>query len=201
MPLNLPRRETSAAKVGPRLDVSPLEIKAQLENEHGLSNLICSASTWEPFAWKGNDLSAPMRALWVAESRGLLRKRGDRFEEVFISNITADINEYLMSFNKQPVSENSVLGNLRKASLYVNASVGVSIIPDRKAMSLRIADGVETEQNLKRYFDKAQVQLIKAAKDMQHAKAMNFDISHQIAAVEEATGLRLLLPTREADAS
>ena len=201
MPLNLPRRETSAAKVGPRLDVSPLEIKAQLENEHGLSNLICSASTWEPFAWKGNDLSAPMRALWVAESRGLLRKRGDRFEEVFISNIAADINEYLMSFNKQPVSENSVLGNLRKASLYVNASVGVSIIPDRKAMSLRIADGVETEQNLKRYFDKAQVQLIKAAKDMQHAKAMNFDISHQIAAVEEATGLRLLLPTREADAS
>ena len=201
MPVSLPRREKAAAKVGPRLDISPLEISAQLENEHGLTNLICNATTWEPFAWKGNDLSAPLRALWVAEQRGLLRKRGDRSVEVSISDVTADINEYLMSFGKTPVSENSVLGNLRKASLYVNAALGVSIIPDRKAMTLRIADAVETVENIKRYFDGASAKLVKAAKEMQHADAMNIDVRHQIAAVEEATGLRFLLPSRESEAS
>ena len=200
MPVSLPRREKAAAKVGPRLEVSPLEIKAQLENEHGLSNLICNASTWEPFAWKGNDLSAPLRALWVAEQRGLLRKRGDRSVEVSMSDVTADINEYLMSFGKTPVSENSTLSNLRTASLYVNAALGVSIIPDAKAMTLRLSDGVETAENIQRYFDGASAKLVKAAKEMAHAKAMNFDISHQIAAVEEATGLRFLLPSSDADA-
>ena len=68
MTINLPRREKAAAKVGPRLEISPLELKAQLENQHGLSSLLTSAESWEPFAWKGNDLSAPLRALWVAGS-------------------------------------------------------------------------------------------------------------------------------------
>ena len=199
MPVSLPRREKAAAKVGPRLDVSPLEITAQMKNEHGLSNMICNASTWEPFAWKGNDLSAPLRALWVAESRGLLRKRGERSSEVSISDVTADINEYLLSFGKSPVSENSVLSNLRKASLYVNAALGVSIIPDRKAMSLRISDEVETVENLTRHFDSVKAKLLKAHKELQHANAMDFDVSHQIAAVEEATGLRFLLPSHDVD--
>ena len=199
MPVSLPRREKAAAKVGPRLEVSPLEIKAQMENEHGLSNIICNASTWEPFAWKGNDLSAPLRALWVAEGRGLLRKRGDRSTEVSISDVTADINEYLLSFGKSPVSENSVLSNLRKASLYVNAALGVSIIPDRKAMTIRVSSEVETIENLNRYFDGAKAKLVKACKELQHANAMNFDVSHQIAAVEEATGLRFLLPSRDVE--
>ena len=191
MPVSLPRREKAAAKVGPRLEISPLEVSAQLENEHGLSNLICNASTWEPFAWKGNDLSAPMRALWVAESRGLLRSRGDRANDVAISDITADINEYLMSFGKKPVSESSVRSNLAKAALYANAAVGVSIIPDRQSMTVRLVDKFENAENIERYFEQMNAKMKKLGSQLKHAQAMNFPVAHLIAAAEESTGLRL----------
>ena len=150
MTINLPRREKSAAKTGPSLDISPLELRAQLENQHGLSSLLTSATTWEPFAWKGNDLSAPIRALWVAEARGLLQRRNDRAVDIAVADIAADINAYLMQFGKKPVSEASVLNNLRTASLYLGAALGVALVPDRKTMSVRFMDAYETAENIER---------------------------------------------------
>lgn len=192
MTINLPRREKAAAKVGPRLEISPLELEAQLGNQHGLSSLLCGAETWEPFAWKGNDLSAPLRALYVAEGRGLLQKRGDRHIDVAIADITADINGYLLSFGRSTVTENSVLNNLKQAALYLNAALGVAVLPDRKAMTVRLVGELETVENIERYFDQVQSKLQKLGSQLKHAKAMGYDVSRQLQAAEEATGVKLL---------
>ena len=198
MTINLPRREKAAAKVGPRLEISPLELKAQLENQHGLSSLLTSASTWEPFAWKGNDLSAPIRALWVAEARGLLQRRNDRAADIAVADIAADINAYLMQFGKKPVSENSVLSNLRTASLYLQAALGVALVPDRKTMTVRFIDAYETAENIERYFDQIKSKLQKLGSQVKHADACGYDVSHVLQAAEEATGVKLLAGSSEA---
>ena len=198
MTINLPRREKAAAKVGPRLEISPLELKAQLENQHGLSSLLTSAESWEPFAWKGNDLSAPIRALWVAEARGLLQRRNDRAADIAVADIAADINAYLMQFGKKPVSENSVLSNLRTASLYLQAALGVALVPDRKTMTVRFIDAYETAENIERYFDQIKSKLQKLGSQVKHADACGYDVSHVLQAAEEATGVKLLAGSSEA---
>lgn len=192
MTINLPRRDKAAAKVGPRLDISPLELKDQLQSEHGLSQLISSAESWEPFAWKGSDLSAPLRALYVAEARGLLSRRGDRAVDVAIADITADINGYLSSFGKPLVSEASVLNNLRTASLYVQAAVGAAVLPDRRTMTVRLADQYETAENIEKYFDSIKSKLQKLGSQLKHAEACGYDVSHVLQAAESSTGVRLL---------
>lgn len=192
MAINFPRREKAAAKVGPRLEISPLELEAQLSNQHGLSALLCAAETWEPFAWKGNDLSAPLRALYAAEARGLLTKRGDRPTEVAIADITADINGYLLSFGRSAITENSVLNNLKQAALYLNAALGISILPDRKAMTVRLVGELETAETIERYFTQVQAKLQKLGSQLKHAEAMGYDVSRQLQAAEEATGVKLL---------
>ena len=192
MTINLPRREKAAAKVGPRLEISPLELEAQLSNQHGLSSLLCSAETWEPFAWKGNDLSAPLRALYVAEGRGLLAKRGNRPTDVAIADITADINGYLLSFGRATISENSVLNHLKQAALYLNAALGVSIQPDRKSMTVRLVGELETVENIERYFTQVQSKLQKLGSQLKHAESMGYDVSRQLQAAEDATGVKLL---------
>jgi hypothetical protein len=192
MTINLPRREKEASKTGPRLEISPLELKAQLENQHGLSSLLTSAESWEPFAWKGNDLSAPLRALWVAEARDLLQRRGDRAADIAVADITADINAYLLQFGKKPVSEPSVLNNLRTVSLYLSAALGVALVPDRQSMTVRFIDSYETSENIERYFEQIKSKLQKLGSQLKHADACGYDVGHVLQASEEATGVRLL---------
>jgi hypothetical protein len=192
MTITLPRREAPAAKVGPRLEISPLDLKNWLQNEHGLSRLLTEASSWEPFAWKGNDLSAPLRALYVAEGRGLLSRRGERAVDVAIADITADINGYLGSFGKTLVSEAAVLNSLRQASLYVQAAVGAAVLPDRKTMTVRFVDQYETADNIEKYFDAIKGKLQKLGSQLKHAEACGYDVSHVLAAAEASTGVRLL---------
>ena len=192
MTINLPRREKAAAKVGPRLDISPLELKDQLQSEHGLSQLISNAESWEPFAWKGNDLSAPLRALYVAEARGFLARRGERAVDIAIADITADINGYLSSFGKSLVSEASVLSNLRTASLYVQAAVGAAVMPDRRTMTVRLVDQYETTENIEKYFDSIKGKLQKLGSQLKHAEACGYDVSHVLEAAESSTGVKLL---------
>ncbi len=192
MATQFPRRETAAAKVGPRLEISPLEVTAQLENDHGLSALICGAATWEPFAWKGNDLSAPLRALYSAETFGLLKVRADRATDVAVADIAADINEYLLSFGRATVSENSVLGNLRKASLYAQAAVGVALIPSRASMTVRLVDKSETSESIELYFNQMEAKMKKLNSQLEHARAMNYPVAHLLEAVQSRTGLKVL---------
>lgn len=195
MTINLPRREKAAAKQGPRLEISPLELKAQLENQHGLSSLLTSAKSWEPFAWKGNDLSAPLRALWVAEERGLLHRRNDRAADIAVADIVADINAYLMQFGKRLVSESSVLKNLQTASLYLQAALGVALVPEKSTMTVRFIDSYETAENIERYFEEIKGKLQKLGSQVKHADACGYDVSHVLQAAEDATGVKLLAGT------
>lgn len=192
MTFTFPRREKPASKVGPRLEISPLELKEYLAVEHGLSKLLLAAESWEPFAWKGNDLSAPLRALYAAEAAGLLSRSGDRAVEVPIADITASINSYLISLGRSPVTENSVLNNLRMASQYIAAAVGAAIIPDRKTMSVRFIDQYETAENIEKYFDQLKSKLTKLGAQLKHAEACGYEVSHLLEASASSTGIRVL---------
>lgn len=194
----LPRREKAAAKTGPRLEISPLEMKAQIENTHGLSSLLTSAESWEPFAWKGNDLSSPLRALWVAEEQGLLKRRGDRAQNIPIADITAYINSCLMEQNKRPISEATVLSNLRTASLYLQAALGVALIPDRQTMTVRFIDSFETTETIKHYFEQMESKMKKLSSQLEHAEACGYDVSKVLAQASETTGLKLLASSNAA---
>ena len=188
MTLNFPRREKAAAKVGPRLEISPLELQSVLNNQHGLSSLLQSAESWEPFAWKGNDLSVPVRALFAAEARGLLTNPE---RPVTVADIAAEINNYLISFGKKPVTEASVLSNLKQAALYLNAAVGVTIIPDGKAMTVRLLNEFETEQNIEKYFGDIEKKLSKLLSQVKHAEACGYNVSNALSPVQ-AEGVKML---------
>ena len=190
--INFPRREKAAAKVGPRLDISPLELQSVLNNQHGLSSLLTSAESWEPFAWKGNDLSAPLRALFAAEARGLL---ADSNKPVAVADITSQINNYLLSFGKKVVSENSVITNLRQVALYLNAAVGVTIIPDRQAMTVRLVSEIETAENIEKYFDQIKSKLNKLTSQVEHAQACGYDVSRVLTA-GQVEGAKLLVAAK-----
>lgn len=190
--INFPRREKAAAKVGPRLDISPLELQSVLNNQHGLSSLLTSAESWEPFAWKGNDLSAPLRALFAAEARGLL---ADSNKPVAVADITSEINNYLLSLSKKVVSENSVISNLRQVALYLNAAVGVTIIPDRQAMTVRLVSEIETAENIEKYFDQIKSKLNKLTSQVKHAEACGYDVSRVLSA-EQVEGAKLLVAAK-----
>lgn len=193
MIVEFPRREKPATTVGPRLEISPIELKAQLQNKHGLTALLCNTASWEPFAWKGNDYSSPMRALYAAEGRGLLEKRNDRSVEVAIADIAADINGYLLSFGKKTITENAVLTNLRQAALFVNASVGISIRPENSSMTVQVVGEIETVETIKRYFDSLENKIKKLGSQIKHAEAMGYSVSHVLQEAESATGMKLLV--------
>lgn len=192
MTINFPRREKAATKVGPRLEISPLELQSLLRNQHGLSSILTSVESWEPFAWKGSDLSAPMRALFAAEARGLLaRNAAENTSPVSIADITADINAYLISFSKKPVTENAVLTNLKTASLYLNAALGVSLVPDRTAMTVRLVNAVETAENIEHYFNQIKTKLNKLTSQVKHAEACGYDVSH-VLTTSQVEGAKML---------
>lgn len=133
-----------------------------------------------------------MRALYVAESRGLLQKNGGRPKDIAIADIAADINGYLLSFGKATITENSVLNNLKQAALYLNAALGVAILPDRRSMTVRLVGEMETSENIERYFNQVQSKLQKLGSQLKHAQAMGYDVSLQLQAAEDATGIKLL---------
>lgn len=201
MTFEFPRRSV-AAQIGPRLEISPLEIKNWLEHPsgHGLSKLLMDCAAWDPFCWKGQDLSAPMRALWLAEKNGLLSKRGDRAVDVPIAAVQNDINVWLLERGRRAVTENAVLNNLRTASQYVTAAVGVTLMPDRHAMTIRLVDHYENATNIETYFNQMLPKLRNLNQQLDHAVACNYDIGHILATYEGKTGLRVL-PARAAAAN
>jgi len=193
MTISIPTRETAAATVGPRLDISPADLRVYLQQQHGLTSLISGSKSWDPFAWKGNDLSSPMRALWVAEHRGLLIKSNSRSTNVLIDDITADTNEYLRALGKREITIGTTLNALRKAAKYVNVAVGCSVIADSKTMSVRFVDQYESAESVQRYYDKIEVQLKKLSIEVQHAKNNDYNIEHILAASAQKTGVALQL--------
>ena len=193
MPVSLPTRETAAATVGPRLEISPAELREHLSHQHGLTSLLTSAKSWEPFAWKGSDLSSPMRALWVAEHRGLLIKSNGRATDVLIADITADTNEYLAALGKRSITVGTTLNALRKAATYVSVAIGCSIIADSKTMSVRLIDQYENAENIQRYYDGVKAKLLKLGKELEHANQCDYDVDRILESCKADTGLTLQL--------
>ena len=127
-----------------------------------------------------------------------MQRRNDRAADIAVADIAADINAYLMQFGKKPVSENSVLSNLRTASLYLQAALGVALVPDRKTMTVQFIDAYETAENIERYFDQIKSKLQKLGSQVKHADACGYDVSHVLQAAEDATGGELLAGSAEA---
>jgi len=175
-----PRRETAAAKCGPRLEISPTELAQVIANQHGISQLILNSTAWEPFAWKGNSISMPLMALYSAESNGLLTRSGGRATDVSIDQITNHINEYFNTINKNPISSSTVLTYLRTASQWVNAALGITVIPDGKNLTVRLVDQHETQESISRYFEIMEPKIKKLNAQLEHAEKMGFQITRQV---------------------
>ena len=189
---SFPRREKPASKVGPRIDIAPDQISALLQDAHGLSNLLLNHDGWESFCWKGNDLSAPLRGLWAAESLGLYPGNGQRAIRISVANITANINAYLAELGKSPVSENSVYNNLRNAATYLQTAVGVSFTLNRQTQEICFTDQIENEANIEKYCEQLSSKLKKLAVEVNHAEACGYKVDHLLIASQEQTGLRIL---------
>ena len=189
---NFPRREKPASQVGPRIDIAPNGVRDLMNNKHGLSSLLMNHESWESFSWKGNDLSAPMRALWSAESKGLYPGNGARAQHIAIADITADINSYLGELGKSLVSENAVLNSLRSASRYLQAAIGVSIVINRAAQTVHFVDGIDNAENIEKYLTQLKAKHTKVAQELDHAVACGYDIAPILAAAEASTGLKVL---------
>ena len=173
----LPRRTKPAPQSGPSLGISPNEIAESMDsNGHALSNIISKADGWEFFAWKGQELSAPLRALWIAEELGLYQKVNDQFQPIEVVKIVDRVNSYLIENGRAPVAEGSILSNLNKAAKYLNVAFGVALIPSRKDLTVRIANGIETQENIDKFFDQIKTKVQKLNDQIEHAAACNFEI-------------------------
>ena len=192
MTASFPRRDKPAAKVGPRLGLAPDAIRELLAETHGLSNLLMNNTMWESFCWKGTDLSAPLRALWSAETQGLYPSMGQRSRHIAIADIAAEINTHLIELGKSPVTENSVMTNLKTASQYLSVALGVSIAINRQAGTVSFVDGIDNADNIKKYLEQLKAKHTKVAREIDHAVACGYDIAPILAAAEESTGLKVL---------
>ena len=177
--LELPTFTESVPQVGPRLKFDPLELKdAMARDPHALSNILIKDSNWIFFTRKGLEVSAPIRALIAAEELGLTRKEfNDEFPEINIMDVLKNVNDTLISQKKKPVTVGSVLSNLSKAVRYVQAAFGICLIPDRKALTIQVSNGIATQQNIDKYFARALPQMQKIAAQLENAKALNFEVN------------------------
>jgi len=174
---SLPRRTKPAPQSGPSLGISPSEIAEKMEsNSHALSTELRNADGWEFFSWKGVELSAPVRALWIAEELGLYQKVNDQFQAIEVAKIVDKVNAYLIENGKAPVTEGSVLSNLNKAAKYLNVAFGIALIPSRKDLTVRIANGIETQENIDKFFEQIKTKVQKLNDQIEHAAACNFEI-------------------------
>ncbi len=193
MTISLPTRDKPAKADFPRIQKSPLEVMELIKSdEHALTNLFYAESGWAPFFWKGTDCTAPFRALYIAESLGLLQKdESGRTKDIPITDITAAVNRWLMDRGQNPVAETTIYGNLKTAAMYVHTALGLSIIPIKKTMTVRLTDQKQNAANLEKYFAVAEKQLSRILNELQVAENHNWDTQQFLANVEQKTKLRI----------
>lgn len=176
----LPTREKTAAKSGPRLEYAPSQIAEIVRHPsgHGLSGAISADKSWEPFAWKGTDYAAWLRTLFVAELHGLLTFRPDNTSSpVAVSDIANSINEYLAQFGKHPITESTVLNQLRQAKSNVSIALGVRLDVDSSAMTVRVMDGNESVAAVTETYDRMKTKAAYISDVLESAQRLDFDMS------------------------
>lgn len=180
--MDFPTRSRAQAVAGQRLEIAPQELKDYLSRPHGLTDLLCSAPSWDNYCWSGTELTSPMRALYVAEERGLLQTRSGRTMDVSIQDITNDINSFLLAHGRKPVNENSVASALKKAQIYVREAVGIQIIVNKKDGLVRLIDQYETTDSVEKYFKQMAPKLKKLQDQVIHANQMGYDVDRIVGA-------------------
>jgi len=193
MTISLPTREKPAKADFPRIEKDPFEVVELIKSdEHALTNIFLESSAWAPWVWKGSDLAAPLRALFIAESLGLLHQdESQRTKDVPITDITAAVNRWLMDRGQNPVAETTIYANLKTAAMYVHTALGLSIVPIKKTMTVRLTDQKQNTANLEKYFAVAEKQLIKILDELKVAKSHNWETQHILDRVASDTGLRI----------
>ena len=172
----LPRRKTPAPQVGPYLKVPNFD-EVMHSHPHSLSKLFEEERDWSIFVWKGLDFSAPLRALWIAEELGLYEKDAQgKYKTISVITIVNQVNAYLQEKEKPTVTDGSILSNLGKASKYLLAAFDILMMPNRKDLTVRIVDGVQTQENIVKEYEKIQSSLSKLKTNIKHADACGFDI-------------------------
>ena len=174
--MDFPTRSRSQAVAGQRLEIAPQELKDYLARPHGLSELLCSAPSWDNYCWSGTELTSPMRALYVAEERGLLETRSGRALDVSIPDITNDINSFLTAHGRKVVTENSVISALGKAKVYVREALAIEIIVNKKDGTVRLIDKYETTDSVEKYLKQIAPKLKKLQAQVVHANQMGYDV-------------------------
>lgn len=179
MAIAIPSRTKAAAKCGPSLDYSPQQIRELVRHPsgHGVTQAIANSPAWEPFAWKGTEYSAWMRTVFIAELHGLLTYRPDgSTEPVPIAQILSSLNEYLAQFGKKTVSEHTIHNHLRQAAMNVHAALGIRVVPDAKAMTVRLMDGNESAEAIEKAYDQLAKKAAFISDVLETAERLNYDM-------------------------
>ena len=101
------------------------------------------------------------------------------FIRVSVFDILQNVNETLESRGKKPVTVGSVLSNLHKVVRYLQAAFGICLIINRQdetGMTVKIRNGVETQETINKYMEKALKPLIKVAKQVDHAISIGYPV-------------------------
>ncbi len=166
-----PVREMPARQTGPYLlaDVVPSDFQKEMEDdEHALSRRLMRSDLWSHYVWNGTTLTAPLMALWAAESNGLYTKH------VPIAVIANDVNQNLLKRGRKPITDNSVFSNLSKAAKYLQAAFHIVIQPNREDMNVSVLDSGKTVDSLKRWFGQINSRVKKIETLTKHAEVSDF---------------------------
>jgi len=96
-----------------------------------------------------------------------------------------------MDRGQNPVAETTIYGNLKSAATFVHVALGLSIVPIKKTMTVRLTDQKQNLANLEKYFAIAEKQLSKILKELQVAEGHNWETKHILDRVASDTGLRI----------
>ena len=180
--LDLPTFTDSAPTAGPRLSFDPIELNAAMgSNPHALSDALIKDPNWTFFTRKSLDVTAPILTLRAAEYCGLTQKvDAEEFITVSVFDILQNVNETLQSRGKKPITVGSVLSNLHKVVRYLQAAFGICLIINRNddtGMTVKIRNGVETQETINKHMKQALKPLIKVAKQVEHAFSIGYEIN------------------------
>ena len=189
--ITFPMREKKPQQIGNYLldEITPKTLKLKMQqNKHELSDRLKNDPSWESFVWNGVLLTSPLMALRGAESikylsNGEKTKDPEKFkiakglydnQPIFIADVVNEVNLYLGSLGKKPITDQSVLSNLKKAAKYLHTAYNLVLRPDSSNMTVRLLNAKATNDEIKKWYDQMNTRLEKIIDLANHAKNSDF---------------------------
>ena len=189
--ITFPMREKKPQQIGKYLldEITPNTLKLKMkENNYELSDRLRNDPSWESFVWNGVLLTSPLMALRGAESIKYLSnwekpKDPEKFkiakglydnQPIFIADVVNEVNLYLGSLGKKPITDQSVLSNLKKAAKYLHTAYNLVLRPDSSNMTVRLLNAKATNDEIKKWYDQMNTRLEKIIDLANHAKNSDF---------------------------